>query len=143
VKGFQRVLVPVDFSGATSRVIETAASLVAPGGTMRILHVVAWVPSVVEGTLLGYADPKQTQALHAESERKLQEYARASGLPRVDVEVLEGDSAPGILDAARRHASDLIVIATHSRGGLGHLLLGSVAEKVLHETTCPILMLRA
>jgi nucleotide-binding universal stress UspA family protein len=64
--------------------------------------------------------------------------AQAAGL-EVDAEVRGGSAAHEILEAAR-HGMDLIVIGTHGRGGIEHLLLGSVAEKVLRKAQCPVMV---
>src|SRR5262245_15341565 len=122
--------------------VEIASGLVADGGVLRILHVVEWVPSVVEGTFVGIADPNQARTLRAESEKRLEEYAKACEGVRVVREVVEGKAAPVILEVAQRDGSDLIVMGTHGRAGLGHLLLGSTAEKVLHGSRCPVLTVR-
>ena len=142
VKGFQRVLVPLDFSASSARRLDLAAGLVAPEGALRLLHVVEWVPSVVEGAFVGYANPKDVRAVHAESEQKLRGLAAAAGTQRVAVEVIEGDAAEAILEVAERERADLIVIGTHARKGLGHLLLGSVAEKIVRRSPCPVLTVR-
>lgn len=54
-----------------------------------------------------------------------------------------GPAAYAIVEAARLHGADLIVMTTHGRSGLKRLILGSVAESVLRGTTTPILLLRA
>ena len=59
---------------------------------------------------------------------------RGRGLAKIGVEVIEGDAAEGILAAADRLEADMIVMATHGRGGLGRLLLGSVADRVTRES---------
>jgi nucleotide-binding universal stress UspA family protein len=143
VKGFRRILVPLDFSPVSARLVEHASNLVADDGVVHLLHVVEWVPRVVDGAFMGYPDAKQVRELHAQSERKLEEYARSFHGPTVEREVCEGDAAPTILDVAARGRFDLIVLATKDRGGLGHLLLGSVAEKLLHKASTPLLIARA
>jgi nucleotide-binding universal stress UspA family protein len=62
------------------------------------------------------------------------------GAPRVDCQVVIGDPFQRIVDAARR--ADLIVMATAGRTGLSHLLIGSVAEKVVRHSSVPVLTLR-
>jgi universal stress protein A len=59
-----------------------------------------------------------------------------------DVEVMTGDPADAIVQAARDYDADLIVMATHGRTGLQHVLLGSVAEKVVRQAPCPVLTIR-
>ena len=68
--------------------------------------------------------------------------ARAAGVA-VDTAVLGGYPAREILAVADEHAVDLIVIGSHGRGGVEHLLLGSVAEKVLRKAPCPVLVVPA
>jgi len=142
VKGFRRILVPVDFTPVAQKLVEHASNLVADDGVVHLLHVVEWVPRVVDGAFMGYPETKQVRELHAQSERKLADLARTIR-GKVECEVAEGDAAPTILDAASRGGFDLVVLATKARGGLGHFLLGSVAEKVLHKATVPLLIVRA
>jgi universal stress protein A len=53
-----------------------------------------------------------------------------------------GDAAAGIVTAAAEEHVDLIVMSTHGRSGLSHFFLGSVAERVVREATCPVLTIR-
>ena len=61
---------------------------------------------------------------------------------KVTLEVMEGDPAAVIVDYASRKQVNLIVMATHGRSGLGRWAYGSVAQKVLHGGSNPILMVR-
>jgi nucleotide-binding universal stress UspA family protein len=61
---------------------------------------------------------------------------------RLETAVRWGDPIDSIHAYARDHAIDLIVVATHGRTGLGHVLLGSVAERILREAPCPVLTIR-
>ena len=60
----------------------------------------------------------------------------------VEYEEPEGRAAEAIVEAARRHEVDLIAMTTHARGGLGRVLLGSVAREVVHHAPCPVLLVR-
>ena len=142
MKGFQRVLVPLDFSAHTARLLEIAAGLVAPGGSLRLLHVVELTPPVVEGAFVGYANPQDIRVIHRESQQRLETLAHGCVGVAVEAEVVEGSAAQAILEAAERMKADLVVIGTHGRRGLGHLLLGSVAEKVVRRAPCPVLSVR-
>ena len=64
------------------------------------------------------------------------------GTNRVETSVWYAPAASAIVEAARLKNTDLIVMSTHGRSGLGRLILGSVAESVLRGTTIPILLLR-
>ncbi|HBY95577.1 MAG TPA: hypothetical protein DEP84_16750 [Chloroflexi bacterium] len=66
---------------------------------------------------------------------------RAAGYP-VSLAVRFGDPAQEILDLVEDEAVDLVAMATHSRTGLGRLVLGSVAEQVLHNITVPVMLMR-
>jgi nucleotide-binding universal stress UspA family protein len=67
---------------------------------------------------------------------------RVNGKARYQVDVMMGDPAVEILQAAKRRGADLIVMATHGRKGLRHLVLGSVAEHVVREAPCPVLTVK-
>ena len=71
-------------------------------------------------------------------------YARLEeqGVRRTETHVWYGPAAAAIVDAARVHGADAIVMSTHGRSGLGRLVFGSVAEAVLRGTTLPILLIR-
>ena len=63
-------------------------------------------------------------------------------LPLSSTDLLTGPTAKRIVEHAEETRADLIVMATHGRSGLGHLLLGSVAEKVVRTARCPVLTAR-
>ena len=67
---------------------------------------------------------------------------KIKGKARYQVEVMMGDPGVEILQAAKRQGADLIVMATHGRKGLRHLVLGSVAEHVVREAPCPVLTVK-
>lgn len=70
------------------------------------------------------------------------EAAAAAGV-RAEVRVAEGHPSEEILRAAAEWSADLVVMGTHGRSGLAHLLLGSVAERVIRHASCPVLVVRA
>ncbi len=76
---------------------------------------------------------------------KLAEFARAKIPPKARYQtlVISGDPAEQILNTARGSDIDLIVMGTHGRTGLGHLVLGSVAERVVRESPIPVLTAHA
>jgi nucleotide-binding universal stress UspA family protein len=78
-----------------------------------------------------------------ESEEKL--LALESPTPNVTVEhrLVEGEPVQAILDAARDSDCDLILVGTHGRSGIKHLLMGSVAEKIVRKATCPVMTVKA
>lgn len=137
---FHRVLVAVDFVPAAGRVADLARELVAEGGALRLLHVVEWVPSVVEGSLMGYGSPRELRTLHAASERRLEQMARGLAGVSVDTEVVEGQPAGAILDAAAEWGADLVVVGGRRRARFAGLRIGGVVERVLRSARFPVLV---
>ena len=90
------------------------------------------------------SDVAQTNAVD-ELKRRAQDYldnAKLSlGDETIETVLKEGDYAENILQTAKEMMADIIVVGTHSRKGLDKVLLGSVAEKVLHHTTIPLFII--
>ena len=79
---------------------------------------------------------------HTHAEKQMNDFAsevRQAGLSIADVRLESGDAARMIVDVADTGGFDLIVMGTHGRTGLGHLLMGSVAEKVIRRAHVPVL----
>jgi nucleotide-binding universal stress UspA family protein len=142
---FRRILVPHDFSPQATVALKTAAGLAREhDGTLTVLHAIVpfYVPADVPFGLA--ADTIPSAAAFVPEQRKALEAAVTKALgkdtPRVTYRVDVGDAAQCILEAARR--ADSIVMSTHGRSGLTHLLIGSVAEKVVRHATVPVLTIR-
>ena len=138
-----RLLVPVDLSAATPRVVDVARRTAeATGAAVWLLHVAAPEPEFV-----GYkAGPEvvRDQVAHEyrEQHRDLQTQAadlRAAGIDVTALQV-QGPTVRSILVEAQRLEADLIVMGTHGRGAVYTLLLGSVSHGVVHESTIPVLL---
>jgi nucleotide-binding universal stress UspA family protein len=81
--------------------------------------------------------------LRTRAERRLAELGEKHGLSGAERIVLEGVSpSRDIVRLAKERGVDLIVVATHGRGGVAHVLLGSTAERVVREAPCPVLTVR-
>lgn len=143
----RRILVPVDFSEHSERATWYACELAATvGAHVELLHVVedpfvsgAYSPGVYLGPSAEALDGIVTDA-----ENRLDRAASAvasSGL-RPDRVVLRGHPAQSIADHAKACDADLIVMGTHGRTGIAHLLLGSVAERTLRTADCPVLTIK-
>lgn len=146
MKPFQNILVAVDFSVHSAPAIEAAVDLSRRyDGLMTLVHVYDPVAyALPDGYML--FTPPQFERLITALEQQL-EVARKTavelGGPRVDTRLLQGSPASEITDYAARNAIDLIVMGTHGRGVLKHLLLGSVAERVVRTAPCPVMTLKA
>jgi nucleotide-binding universal stress UspA family protein len=137
---FKRILSPLDFDDNSLAALDVAVQIARDNdGTVLLLHV---VPMIVPATGMPvYVDIYKGQEQAARE--KLNELA-AKRLRGVKHEMLThmGEPAGSILSTARREAADLIVMATHGRRGFSRVLLGSIAEMVLRNASCPVLCVR-
>jgi universal stress protein A len=147
-QAFKRILVPVDFSSCSRSALEHAAALATKlDATIDLLHVWQPPPLVAPEALLGigHENPGLLQVAKSQAEVAMSqfvEWARITGARIEQARVEPGDPARTIVDAANRGNYDLIAMGTHGRSGLAHLLLGSVAEKVVRRSTRPVMTVR-
>lgn len=133
----RKILVPTDFSEASSAALEFAAAIAHDQqGELLIVHVSP--PRSQSEADSPTLDP-DTAALHRLLD-ETQPQHRQVPFRRL---AWHGDPAPTIVAGAEREGVDLIVIATHGRSGISRLLLGSVAESVVRRARCPVLTLRS
>lgn len=136
---YSRILVPTDFSGPAREATDSALDLAhAFGASIDLLHVIQ-DPVVYIPALGGYMP--QPRDLEDFSEAALAEWIDPDVLENVEVRRhwVHGHPAAEIMEFARKHYSDLIVMGTHGRGMLSHMLIGSVAERVVRRAPCPVL----
>ncbi len=137
---YRTILCPIDFDENSLNALETATRFARQNdGLVVALHV---VPLIIPPTGMPvYVDMYKGQEDAAR--KKLDEIARTH-LAGVKYELLTdmGDPAGIILKAERKTGADLVVMATHGRRGFSRFFLGSVAELVVRESTCPVLMVR-
>jgi nucleotide-binding universal stress UspA family protein len=136
----------VDFSVHSAPAIEAAVDLSRRyDGLMTLVHVYDPVAyALPEGYVL--FTPSQFERLISALEQQLEATKKTAvelGALRVDTRLLQGFPAGEITDYAARTGSDLIVMGTHGRGAFKHLLLGSVAERVVRTAPCPVLTVKA
>ncbi|HVY71082.1 MAG TPA: universal stress protein [Verrucomicrobiae bacterium] len=139
----RRILVPVDFSDCSQKALQYALPLArSQQAALTLAHVVHPVYTVGEYGALDTAQIEATMKAGAEKElAKLAASASGEG-PPVNTVVRIGPPAREIIEVANDLAADLIVISTHGRTGLKHILLGSVAEQVVRHAPCPVLVVR-
>lgn len=142
---FHRILVPLDGSPLARQALPLAIEMAIQHQAEIVLMTVV-VPQMAEFGV-GFLPPSE-QDLQALRERLLAEMGGFAEMLRqhsivVTPVVVEGLAAESIVDLAERRASDLIVMATHGYSGLRRWALGSVADRVLHETKVPLLLVRA
>jgi nucleotide-binding universal stress UspA family protein len=136
-----RILCPIDFSESSRHALEHAAAL-AHWYDARItaLHVseLFQVPAVLPGNPSSVIGPYISRDTVIANMEQFTAPLRDS-VP-IEIALEEGTVARTIVETATRLPADLIVMGTHGRGGVEHLMLGSVTEKVLRKTPCPVLV---
>lgn len=142
---FRRILVPHDFSEHATRALKLAADLAAqPKGKVRVLHAIPPfypVTDLAPAELTAWVPPPDLIASEkARLEKVVARTVKGEQAPAVECQVVIGDPYQRIMDAAE--GMDAIVMSTHGRTGLAHLLIGSVAEKVVRHSRIPVLTLR-
>jgi universal stress protein A len=144
---YQQILCPVDFSEPSLTALSAAEELAIHfQAGLTIVHVVPVIPPVTPGIARprafdvgAYQGELEVSSLKALEDLIAQRLK--SGL-KVCPLVLQGDAATEIVGTAAREAVDLIVIATHGHTGWRHYVFGSVAEKVVRASECPVLTIR-
>ena len=140
----QRFLVPLDFSEYANQALDYAIHLASKlGARLTLLHIVQ--PLALGGVDMGVTLPyTYMQDLEAEIMRSMNDYLErvtAAGLEG-EIVVVHGVPFHEIIATAKSQQADLIVMGTHGRTGFQHVLLGSVAEKVVRLAPCPVLIAR-
>jgi nucleotide-binding universal stress UspA family protein len=145
---YRRILVPLDHSPTSQRGLQEALNMAkAFDASLVLLHVTEFMPIMVDMT--GSAVIEQVSAqMRSAGQRLLERAHDAARSAGVASEAHLEDSAAArvcdvIVQQARDHQCDLIVMGTHGRRGVEHTLLGSDAERVLRLAPCPVLLVRA
>jgi nucleotide-binding universal stress UspA family protein len=140
------ILVPTDFSDASQAALEYAKGLAeAFNASLHIVHVMedllaqAWSAEVYVASM-----PNLRSEIDKEARERLATMVTADERQRFSVttDVLAGNPFLEIIRYAKAQSIDIIVIGTHGRGPIAHMLLGSVAEKVVRKSPCPVLTVR-
>jgi nucleotide-binding universal stress UspA family protein len=140
----RRILVPIDFSEHADLVIEWAHHLASEHASQLILLHVYHLPVEFQQLEGAYLPPDFWANVKKEAEQTLRRYIAKLGEQGFNAEavVREGYPATVIVDEAVAQKADLIVIGTHGLSGLKHLLLGSIAERVVQKAPCPVLAVK-
>jgi nucleotide-binding universal stress UspA family protein len=140
------ILVPYDFSEHAERALTWALGFAEHwGASVMLFNVVpSFARTVYPDGMLVMDLPKMEAEMVAEAEQQLRNLAAVKERPTVKVEckAAVGEPVWGICQEAERDSADLIVMGSHGRTGLSHVLLGSVAERVVRHAPCPVLVAR-
>ena len=138
------ILVPMDFSAYAEQALDYAIALAQKlQARLTLLHVIQ--PPLVASADMGvWPSPAFLDELEATIAGDMEGYlarVTAAGLEG-EIAVVHGVPFQQILDIAKARQVDLIILGTHGRTGLAHVLLGSVAEKVARLAPCPVMIAR-
>src|SRR5262245_44784958 len=134
------ILHPTDFSKQSAFAFQLACSLARDYGTdLHVLHVASPPITPYAGGVL----PVAPEDLEQELRQKLHGLRAPDAKVHVQHHLWEGQPVEQILHLAEEIRCDLIVMGTHGRKGVGRVLLGSVAEKVVRRAPCPVVTVRA
>ena len=149
----KKILIALDYDPVAERIAEKGYELgKAMNAEIILLHVVSeafYYTSQNYSPIMGYEGFNNLNVLPAidiEALRKaaidfLNSSKRHLGNENIQTIIKDGDFADSILEAANEVAANLIVMGSHGRRGLDRMLLGSVAEQVLHKTTIPLFII--
>ena len=140
----QHMLVPMDFSATADQALAYAIALAQQlQARLTLLHVLDLTPVTMDemtaGVTATYLEAQETEAQHllqASLER-----VQHAGLQGESL-LVEGTPTHTIVEMAGEQGVDLIIMGTHGRTGLAHVFLGSVAEHVVRQAPCPVLVTR-
>lgn len=144
MRQIKRILVPVDFSNCSRAALDYAAYLANTfDASIDVLHV--HEPSYLVGDVMVTGNPPKllSEYIQERAQESLDHMlARLDTPAKVTPRFVEGPVDREILRAVEDEEFDLVVMGTHGRTGLSHFLIGSIAEKVLRKSACPVLTVR-
>jgi nucleotide-binding universal stress UspA family protein len=131
-------VVGCDGSESAARGAARAAELIAPGGVLLLVgvEVEAYSTGALSESLI---EPGEHEAIRDAVARTAARLAGRDGI-RVETVVLRGDTAPVLVELADRRSADLIVVGRHGRDFAARVVLGSVAQRVVEQAGCDVLV---
>ena len=142
----EQILVPIDFSDTTDKIIAVAVEqALAFNATIHLLHVqVPFVNATLHNmeSSITYENPSPEMKKY--DQEHLDEVAGKIKSRGISTETTSVDGNPSeeILSYCEANNIDVTVIGSHGHGALHHIILGSVSEKVLHKSPCPVMVVR-
>lgn len=134
---FKKILCPVDFDENSIAALDAAADMARQSGAaIEVLHV---VPMIIQpGESPVYVDVYAAEEKSSRDKLMALAEEHLAGVKH-ELKLTVAQPSAAILHAEKADRPDVIVMSTHGRRGLAHLVLGSVAERVVREASCPVL----
>jgi nucleotide-binding universal stress UspA family protein len=141
-EGFDNILAPVDLSETSEESLRFAGELSRRfGSNLLVLHSAPFGTPAVSPPI-AYV-PESSAQIREAAKSRVQAMIEETGLgSEAQVIIQLGPPHIGIMDSVKQFDADLIVMGTHGRKGVARFFLGSTAERILRERTCPVLVLR-
>jgi universal stress protein A len=144
--GIRHILVPIDYSQNSQVALSYAAELALSfGASLDIVHVWDRPTYVTDAVMVqrpGEAHKPIGELIRENAQKDMNEYLSSmtlpSGVPTTS-RLLSGDPAASLIAELKKGEHDLVVLSTHGRTGVAHLLLGSIAEKLVRLSPVPVL----
>ncbi|MGY6410742.1 MAG: universal stress protein [Alkalilacustris sp.] len=136
---YSKIIVPVALggTGVGRALVERARALLDRGGGIVLIHVMEPLPPYLAATL----PREQLAGRRRDVLRKLESLGAGAGKVQVDYDIREGNAPTNILEAAREHGADLILIGSHVPG-FSDYFIGSTAARVVRHAQCSVLVER-
>ena len=142
MKAIQKIVVPVDFSENTDKLVAYACYVAQKlGSVIHFVHVVAAYPGDAMIGAPFAAEYRDKIYLASKDRMSTMVQDNQQHCPGCTGQVVPGEPVDKIVELAREADADLIIISTHGAKGLEKILLGSVAERVLKRAHCPVLIM--
>jgi universal stress protein A len=138
------ILCPIDFSEISANALEYAVFLASHHhAELLILHVVEQLHEFEHYQILVLTPQELAEEMEKQAHEKLTKLTeQIKKTVKVETVVRHGKPFVEIIKEAKEKDMDLIVMASHGRTGVSHMLMGSVAEKVVRKANCPVLIVR-
>jgi nucleotide-binding universal stress UspA family protein len=135
----QKIVAPIDFSEESFAALGTALMIAEDPSDVHVVHAIPAL-NVAEAGVIWEKIDDEARIQHALDE--LGRHLSSDEYAQMTIHVEIGDPGRCVTDFAKRTDADLIVMSSHGRTGLAHMLLGSVAERVVRLSHCPVLVLK-
>ncbi len=149
----KKILIALDYDPSAQKVAETGFDLArAMKAQIILLHVISdatYYSSLNYSPIMGFGGFSNSYAVETDTREEIKKVAQIFldkskehlGEDKIETLVKDGDFAKTILNTAKELNADIIIMGTHSKRGLDKILMGSVAEKVLHHSSIPLFII--
>ena len=140
----EQILVPIDFSDTSDKIIAVAVEqALAFNATIHLVHVqVPFVNAAIHNMESSLAYEGASPEIRKYDQEHLDEVAEKIKSRGISTEttLVDGNPSEEILSYCEANNCDILIIGSHGHGALSHIILGSVSEKVLHKSPCPVMV---